>query len=71
MFAAFGLMLTAILYGSPLTVFFNIPALLIVLGGTTGVAFIHYPFKDLLEAFKVAKKLFFTAIPRSMIISPS
>ncbi len=57
--AAFGLMLLAILYGSPLTIFFNIPALLIVLGGTTGVAFIHYPFKDLLEAFKVARKAVF------------
>ena len=57
--AAFGLMLAAILHGSPLTIFFNIPALLIVLGGTTGVAFVHYPFKDLLEAFKVAKKAVF------------
>jgi chemotaxis protein MotA len=57
--AAFGLMLMAILYGSPLTIFFNIPALLIVLGGTTGVAFIHYPFADLREAFKVARKAVF------------
>lgn len=59
MCAAFGLMLMAILYGSPLTVFFNIPALLIVLGGTTGVAFIHYPFNDLREAFKIARKVVF------------
>ena len=57
--AAFGLMPMAILYGSPLTIFFNIPALLIVLGGTTGVAFIHYPFADLREAFKVARKAVF------------
>ena len=59
MCAAFGLMLMAILYGSPLTIFFNIPALLIVLGGTTGVAFIHYPFNDLREAFKIARKTVF------------
>jgi len=52
-------MLMAILYGSPLTIFFNIPALLIVLGGTTGVAFIHFPFDDLREAFKVARKAVF------------
>ena len=52
-------MLAAILHGSPLTIFFNIPALLIVLGGTTGVAFIHYPSKDLLEALKVARKAVF------------
>lgn len=57
--AAFGLMLLAILHGSPLTIFFNIPALLIVLGGTSGVALVHYPFKDLLEAFRVARKAIF------------
>lgn len=56
---AFSLMLAAILYGSPLTIFFNVPALLIVLGGTTGVAFIHFPFKDLREAFRVARKAVF------------
>ena len=59
MVAAFGLMLLAILHGSPLTIFFNVPALLIVLGGTTGVALVHYPFKDLLEAFRVASKTVF------------
>jgi len=52
-------MLMAILYGSPLIIFFNVPALLIVLGGTTGVAFIHYPFRDLLEALRVARKAIF------------
>lgn len=57
--AAFSLMMMAILYGSPLIIFFNIPALLIVLGGTTGVAFIHYPFKDLIEALRVARKAVF------------
>jgi chemotaxis protein MotA len=56
MSAAFGLMLMAILQGGPLTIFINIPSILIVFGGTTGVAFVHYPFSDLLDAINVAKK---------------
>jgi len=53
---AFGLMLMAILQGGPLTMFFNIPSVLIVVGGTAGVAFVQYPAKDLLDAINVAKK---------------
>ncbi|MBE0583230.1 MAG: MotA/TolQ/ExbB proton channel family protein [Desulfofustis sp.] len=54
--AAFGLMLMAILQGGPLTMFINIPSILIVFGGTAGVAFVQYPAKDLLDAINVAKK---------------
>lgn len=54
--AAFGLMLMAILQGGPLTIFINIPSVLIVVGGTAGVAFVQYPAKDLLDAVNVAKK---------------
>jgi chemotaxis protein MotA len=54
--AAFGLMLMAILQGGPLTMFINIPSVLIVVGGTAGVAFVQYPAKDLLDAINVAKK---------------
>ncbi len=53
---AFGLMLMAILQGGPLTMFFSIPSVLIVVGGTAGVAFVQYPYKDLLDAINVAKK---------------
>jgi len=53
---AFGLMLMAILQGGPLTMFFNVPSVLIVVGGTAGVAFVQYPAKDLLDAINVAKK---------------
>ncbi len=54
--AAFGLMLMAILQGGPLSIFINTPSLLIVVGGTIGVTFVHYPFGDVLEAINVAKK---------------
>ena len=56
--AAFGLMLMAILQGGPLTIFINVPALLIVVGGTTGNTLVHYPFGDVFDAFNVAKKTF-------------
>ncbi|BDD87338.1 motility protein A [Desulfofustis limnaeus] len=54
--AAFGLMMMAILQGGPLSMFINIPSILIVVGGTAGVAFVQYPFKDLFDAVNVAKK---------------
>lgn len=54
--AAFGLMMMAILQGGPLSIFINIPSILIVVGGTAGVAFVQYPFKDLFDAVNVAKK---------------
>ncbi len=54
--AAFGLMLMAILQGGPLSIFINVPSILIVVGGTIGVTFIHYPFGDVLGAVNVAKK---------------
>lgn len=55
---AFGLMLMAILLGSPLSVFFDIKSVLIVVGGTAGNAFVHYPFGDVFDALNVAKKTF-------------
>ncbi len=56
--AAFGLMLMAILQGGPLSIFINVPSLLIVFGGTAGNALVHYPFSDVFDAFNVAKKTF-------------
>lgn len=54
--AAFGLMLMAILQGGPLTIFINVPSILIVVGGTIGNTLVHYPFGDVFEALNVAKK---------------
>lgn len=56
--AAFGLMLMAILQGGPLTIFINIPSMMIVFGGTAGNALVHYPFSDVFDAMNVAKKAF-------------
>ncbi len=56
--AAFGLMLMAILQGGPLTIFINVPAIMIVFGGTLGNTLVHYPFSDVLGAMSVAKKTF-------------
>lgn len=36
--------------------FINVPSIMIVFGGTIGVAFVHYPFGDLFDAVNVAKK---------------
>lgn len=57
--AAFGLMLMAIVQGGPLTIFIDIPSIMIVCGGTVGNAFVHYPFGDVMDAANVAKKTFF------------
>lgn len=54
--AAFGLMLMAILQGGPLSIFINVPSLLIVFGGTFGNTLVHYPFGDVFDAINVAKK---------------
>ncbi len=56
--AAFGLMLMAILQGGPLSIFYDVPSLLIVVGGTIGNTLVHYPFGDVFDAFNVAKKTF-------------
>lgn len=57
--AAFGLMLSAIMQGGSLLIFFDIPSMMIVIGGTTGMSLVHFPFGDILSAFKVARHAFF------------
>jgi chemotaxis protein MotA len=57
--ATFGLVLGAIMIGSPITVFIDIPSVLIVFGGTLGCTLIHYPFKDIASALNVGKKTVF------------
>lgn len=55
---AFALMITAIAQGGGVLLFVNIPALIIVLGGTVGATLVHYPFKDVFITFAVVKKAF-------------
>ncbi|MBU0988225.1 MAG: MotA/TolQ/ExbB proton channel family protein [Proteobacteria bacterium] len=59
-FSAFGLVFIAIFMGGGLNIFINVPALLIVVGGTLGVTMINYPLKDVLKVFKVAQKAIFS-----------
>ena len=56
---AFALVVGAILMGSGLTLFINIPGLMIVAGGTLGATMINYPLPDILKVTKVVKNAFF------------
>jgi chemotaxis protein MotA len=58
--SAFGLVLAAIFMGSGLDLFINVPALMIVVGGTIGVTMINYPLKDVIGVLTVVKNAFFT-----------
>jgi chemotaxis protein MotA len=54
--AAFLLVGTAVFLGGSPTTFFNLPALLIVLGGTAAITTVCYSFADMLRAIKVVSK---------------
>lgn len=56
---AFSLVLTAITMGGGIALFVNIPAIMIVLGGTMGATMINYPLPDILKVIKVVKNAFF------------
>ncbi len=56
--ASFGLMLMAILQGGSLSIFIDVASMLIVFGGTAGVALVNFPLGDVLSAVNVAKKAF-------------
>ena len=56
---AFGLMIWAMSGSGNLGIFVDVPSLAIVVGGTIGTGFIHFPLKDMLGAMKIAKNAFF------------
>ena len=58
--SSFGLVIVAILMGGGISLFVNIPSLMIVVGGTLGTTMINYPLKDVLGAIGVGKNVFFT-----------
>ncbi|MBW2066019.1 MAG: motility protein A [Deltaproteobacteria bacterium] len=58
--SAFGLVLLAIFMGSGIQLFINIPALMIVVGGTLGATMINYPLKDVFGVFGIARNALFT-----------
>ncbi|MCK4468864.1 MAG: motility protein A, partial [Desulfobacterales bacterium] len=55
----FGLVAGAITMGGGASWFVNLPAAMIVLGGTFGAVLINYPISDMLGVAKVAKNVFF------------
>lgn len=58
--SAFGLVAIAIVMGGGVHLFINVPALMIVVGGTLGATMINYPLGDVFGVFKVVKKTIFT-----------
>ncbi len=56
--AALGLMLWAMGTGGSITIFVNIPSLLIVVGGTLGTTLVHYPLREVKKTISVVKKAF-------------
>ncbi len=58
--SAFGLVAIAIVMGGGVHLFINVPALMIVVGGTLGATMINYPLRDVFGVFKVVKKTIFT-----------
>ena len=58
--SAFGLVLIAIFMGGGIQLFINVPALMIVVGGTLGATMINYPLKDVFGVLNVVKKALFT-----------
>ncbi|MBW2610029.1 MAG: motility protein A [Deltaproteobacteria bacterium] len=56
---AFSLVFTAITLGGSIAIFINIPAVMIVVGGTLGATMINYPLPDIFKVVKVVKNAFF------------
>ena len=67
--SAFGLVVAAIAVGSSITIFINIPSVLIVICGTFGVIMINYPLKEVIGIIKIAMKtVFATTAPALDVI---
>jgi chemotaxis protein MotA len=56
---AFALVFSAIMLGGDIILFFDVPSLMIVLGGTFGATLINYPLPDILRVLKVVRNAFF------------
>ncbi len=56
--SAFGLLGLAIFTQGDFTVFFNLNAFLIVIGGTFGALMVNFPLKEIVKVFRVVKKAF-------------
>ncbi len=58
--SGFALVVISIMMGSGLGLFFNLPSLMIVVGGTFGATMIHYPLRDVVGVFRVVRNVFRT-----------
>lgn len=59
LFSGSGLILTAVILGGSAGIFFNVPGLLIVIGGALAATFIKFTMSDVMNSFAVAMKAFF------------
>ncbi len=59
---SFGLVVAAIMSGSSLLIFVDVPSLAIVLGGTTGALLVNYPLGRVLSLMGVVKKTLFAKV---------
>lgn len=65
-----GFVLGTIMLGGSIMTFFNIPSILIVMGGTLAASMIAYPLRDFLSIFKTTMKIFiFKLQPADEIIN--
>ena len=58
--SAFGLVFIAIFMGGGVQLFINVPAMMIVVGGTLGATMINYPLRDVFGVFSVVRKALFS-----------
>ena len=59
----FGLVIGAMMTGGGLSWFVDVPAAMIVVGGTTGALLINYPLSDVFRVINVARNIFFHKTP--------
>ncbi|WP_321495865.1 MotA/TolQ/ExbB proton channel family protein [uncultured Desulfobacter sp.] len=59
-----GFIIGTILLGGPITMFIDIPSIVIVCGGTVSATMITYPLADVIGMFKVAMKVFMFKIEK-------
>jgi len=63
MLLVWGLVVAAILMGSSLSIFVDMPSVAVVFGGTTGVIFVAFPGGKVISGLKAVKAAFITSPP--------
>jgi len=68
--SGFSMILIAINMGGGVLWFYNVPSIMIVVGGTAAITLINYPLSDVLSVMKVLKNAFLYRIPQSTALVP-